>query len=237
MYRFAVGQGPGCLLSGNTSHRQLEGWAHRVGWSTFPAVPALPLLTGAQGRGETALSAQGLRSRMYGEKEQAGPSAAVSAAPRDLPPRRVCSLWRVMSQGNEDAAMCSPAPPVPAWGHHSLTQPSRRERSHCSAAPTPAFGSPGCDAERKPSPPAGKHGAEPTGPGRGPSPNPSTPARPLGTVLRSSLQELRAAQPPSIGGHWEKQLDQLSHREGDPHTSCQCTGMGWGRWVQQQELQ
>lgn len=69
----------------------------------------------------------------------------------------------------------------------SLTQPGRGEHSCCSAAPTAACPAPGCGAGRKPSPPAGKHGAEPTSPGS--SPSPITPAQCLG------------AAPPVLGQH------------------------------------
>lgn len=49
VYGFAVGQRPGSPLAGDAGHRhwQLEGQTHRVGWSSFTMVPALPLLTGA----------------------------------------------------------------------------------------------------------------------------------------------------------------------------------------------
>jgi len=114
-------------------------------------------------------------------------------------------------QGGGEAVTCTPLP-QPLRGALSLTQPGRHERSRCSAAPTPAFGSPGCGAEHKPSPPAENMVLSPPALAAAPAPGLFS-----GAVWQSSGQH----SPP------ENQLDQLSHREADPHTSCLCTGMGW----------
>lgn len=104
----------------------------------------------------------------------------------------------------------------------SLTQPGRHEHSHCSAAPTPASCSPGCGAEHKPSPPAGKQGTEPTSSGAAPAPAPRT-------VLRGCLQEFKAAQPLGTGGtgrsSWIYDFPMTSVGKKNP-TPDVCTGMG-----------
>lgn len=102
---------------------------------------------------------------MYVEKERAGSSAVASA------PQRTSGVQGELAPEAEprggEAATCSPTPQ--SLGRDlSLTQPGRHELSGCSAAPTPAFGFPGCGAEHKSSPPVGKHGTEPISPGSTP---------------------------------------------------------------------